>query len=113
MKKLLGWIVLIAALAALPAACAAEPAAEEAEWTVLVYFCGSDLESKYAYATSNLAEIGAVSYPFDYRSFYSEEDSTIAAMMRDIGKVNILIETGGSRKWHAQSLGMDVSTESL
>ena len=28
-----------------------------AEWTIMFYMCGSDLESKYGYATGNLQEI--------------------------------------------------------
>lgn len=32
------------------------------EWTVMFYLCGSDLESKYGYATGNLEEIKGVSY---------------------------------------------------
>lgn len=83
------------------------------EWTVMFYFCGSDLESKHAYATGNLQEISEIRYP----------DSYLDAMMRyyglephettEMGKVNILIETGGSSQWHAQELGMDISTEAL
>ena len=36
---------------------AAGDAPKEAEWTVMFYMCGSNLESKYSYATGNLEEI--------------------------------------------------------
>ena len=60
------------------------------EWTVLFYFCGSDLESKYGYASDDLKEISSVMFPYDYSTWEN------FAAMRDVGKVNILIETGGS-----------------
>lgn len=79
------------------------------EWTVLFYFCGSDLESKYGYASDDLQEIGNISFPYDYSVW-----DTFGAM-RDLGKVNILIETGGSRAWHAKEkdAGIDVSADAL
>lgn len=47
-------------------------------WTVLVYMCGSDLESEAGLATENLIELTG----------------------SDLGKnVNFVIETGGARKW--------------
>ena len=79
------------------------------EWTVLFYFCGSDLESKYSYASDDLKEIGSVVFPYDY----STMDSFGA--MRDVGKVNVLIETGGSKAWHTKEkdAGIDVSADAL
>ena len=50
----------------------AETEGGEAEWTVLFYMCGSDLESKYSYATQNLAEIKGVKYPMDERVLIKE-----------------------------------------
>ncbi len=38
-------------------------APEADEWTVVFYLCGSDLESKYSFATGNLEEIADVNYP--------------------------------------------------
>ena len=52
MKKRLFLCLILLAACLLPVLCAAETddsAGEEAEWTVLFYFCGSDLESKYGY----------------------------------------------------------------
>ena len=49
-------------------------------WTVMIYMCGSDLESgSYHFATSDIREILSVTGQPD--------------------DVNVIIETGGSRKW--------------
>nr|MCR5401746.1 hypothetical protein [Treponema sp.] len=61
-----------------------EGAAEESEkeladWTVLVYLCGSDLESNYSEAIYDIKEM-----------LKSKRDSN----------VNVLIQTGGAKKWH-------------
>ena len=79
------------------------------EWTVLFYFCGSDLESKYGYASDDLKEIKEISFPYDYSNWDN------FGAMRDIGKVNVLIETGGSQAWHTKekNIGIDVSADAL
>ena len=51
----------------------------KAEWTILLYMCGADLESKYQLATSDLKEI-----------------LTVAGQPDD---VNIVIQTGGAKSW--------------
>ena len=73
----------------------------------MFYFCGSDLESKYSYTTVNLKDISQVAYPYNLQSIYTSADPAREDMKRDIGKVNILIETGGSAAWHTDSLGMN------
>ena len=55
-------------------------------WTVMLYLCGSDLESENEHASENLIEI-------------LERESS--------DKVNILVETGGAEKWHMQELAED------
>lgn len=84
----------------------------EAEWTILFYFCGSDLESKYSFATSNLEEIYECDAPentlLNFEGFYEE-----GAPVPLPGKVNVLLETGGCKEWHAQNLGMDIDVNSL
>ncbi len=50
-------------------------------WTIMVYMCGTDLESKGKCATSNLYEM------------YSAD----LGVNRD--KINLLVETGGTKKW--------------
>ena len=62
-SKLYGWLTAAILLLCIAfSSCAAEtaedlPAAEPAEWTVLFYMCGSDLETRYSYGSGNLAEI--------------------------------------------------------
>ena len=77
------------------------------EWTVLFYFCGADLESKYGYASEDLVEIGGVRFPYDFT------DLEKPGMVRDFGKVNILVETGGAREWHGKKDGPYASAGSL
>ena len=48
--------------------------AELPEWTVMFYFCGSDLESRYGYATENLKEIGNVRYPDSLMPYFSVKE---------------------------------------
>lgn len=58
----------------------------DGSWTVLVYLCGSNLESDDGYATQNLEEITSVDLP---------------------DNVNFLIETGGSNTWHNDVVDAD------
>ena len=117
------WIVL-SLLALLLALVGAHALAEEAaratdEWTVMFYFCGSDLESKYGYASENLSDINSVIYPNSWMTmvadFYGLDPESIEAVKP--GKVNVLIETGGSTAWHTRDgeidLDMDVDTGAL
>lgn len=115
MKKAILMSFLVALTAALCLACpaVAEPSAEqEAEWTVMFYLCGSDLESKYGYATGNLEEIMGCFYPPDFwelmRHGMDEGGGEWAS-----DRVNVVLETGGCEEWHAQALGMDISTDRL
>ena len=88
----------------------AEPAEEAiSEWTVMFYFCGSDLESGHSYATGNLQEI---SYCLTYDTITSAMQGKKDAVP-ETEDVNVVIETGGSKKWHAETLGMDVKTDRL
>ena len=65
----------------------------QAEWDVMVYLCGTDLESVGQMATTNL-EMIKNTIPND--------------------SVNVLIQTGGTKKWHAkETVGIDISTEKL
>lgn len=120
MKKLLIWIILVAVLAGIPAFfCCAEDRAEEpadgetAEWTVMFYLCGADLESKYGFASAALEEIRSISYPYNMLPIYTAETVSISDMIRDIGNVNILIETGGAKKWNTQIPEMEIAVNAL
>ena len=65
-----------------------EAAAKVAPYTVLVYMVGSDLESNGAAATDDLIEMAAVG---------------------STKNVNILVETGGSKKWHLPMISNKVN----
>ena len=94
---------------------AAEQTEEADAWTVLIYMCGSDLESKYGFGTANLEEIASVEAPADA----SREILDVIGMPDLAGSgssartVNVLIETGGAKAWHAEALGMNVRTDVL
>ena len=126
MKKpgLIMLILLLLSLAGAPAVAAetaetAETGEEPAEWTVMFYFCGSDLESKYGYASGNLNEISNVTYPGSWlpmvAEFYHLDPDSMG--ITDPGKVNVLVETGGSKEWHTgdedAGLDMDIDTGAL
>lgn len=109
---------LIGVLAVLLFLCTgiAEPAEKEdqAQWTVMIYLCGSDLESRYGYATGNLEEIAKVHEPKNHTSEQIGKDvESVISNWELPGKVNVLVETGGSSAWHAQALGMDIRTDRL
>ena len=84
--------------------------AETAEWTVLFYMCGSDLESKHGFATSNLKEIATVRDPISMMDTLRELSPEIAESANlQPGRVNVLFETGGCREWHTEELDMEIN----
>ena len=81
------------------------------EWTVMFYICGSDLESKYSFATGYLADIGMTMYPNSWMTMVAEHygldpESMLVTLP---GNVNVLIETGGSKVWHTRDEGVYLS----
>ena len=87
-----------------------------AAWTVMFYLCGSDLESKYGYATGNLEEIAQckrhTSILGDIAREYGDEvdDSDV----QQPEQVHVLIQTGGSKTWRARGeLNMNISSDCL
>jgi len=115
-KRSISFSALALFLLALAGATAVAEGADDGldEWTVMFYFCGSDLESRYGYASGNLEEITHVSYPINFLAAEVDERATaLAAGLTEPGKVNILIETGGSHEWHAQELYMDIDAGAL
>ena len=60
---------------------------KENTWTIFMYLCGSNLESQYQAATTDIEEILSA-------NFNSE----------NIQNVNIIIETGGSKKWYSNDI---------
>ena len=89
-------------------------AEEPAEWTVMFYLCGSDLESKHGLATGNLKEI-AQCYPYSALNgvFAEYPENVLSDEQLDRMRVNVVVETGGSKEWHASELGMDVDPSAL
>ncbi|MBQ1492437.1 MAG: hypothetical protein IIZ39_10815 [Blautia sp.] len=70
----------------------------QSKWTVLIYLCGSDLESVSAMATQNLIEMAQISLPLGTKS----------------DDVKVVIQTGGCKKWHAKKeLGLSISTQNI
>ena len=109
MKKYTLLLALLLGLMSLVPACAEEPASQPSQWTVMFYFCGSDLESRYSYASGNITEITQC-------LTYDSVGGLLSG--RQTGRngstdVNVVMETGGSSQWHTESLGMDVKTNAL
>ena len=100
--------LLLGLLLVIPA-CAEEAPQDLSEWTVMFYFCGSDLESGHGYASYNLAEI---SYCLTYDTILNAREGK-PDVAPETEAVNVVIQTGGSREWHAKELGMDVKTDAL
>ena len=100
MKKHFLILILLAALT-----WTAPALAEELdEWTVMFYLCGSDLESKNGYATGNLEEIqSCLTYDTAKRVM-----GRINTNEESLGGVNVVLETGGCKEWHAQTVGMEI-----
>ena len=114
---LLAWVIwmLPAPMASAEAAEANPADGDMAEWTVMFYPCGSDLESRYGFATGNLLEILDCTYPYSLLPELARE-SGVDVNMADFvmpGKVNVLIETGGSSAWQIDRDIMNVDTASL
>jgi len=65
---------------------AADNLATDTEWTIYWYLCGSDLESNWAAATNDLAELLDVELP---------------------EKVQVLIQTGGTTSWQNDLISPD------
>ncbi|MDL2236990.1 clostripain-related cysteine peptidase [Christensenellaceae bacterium OttesenSCG-928-K19] len=62
------------------------PMGEKDTWTVFIYMCGTDLESKEKQATANLNEMFNVKFS---------------------DKVNVVIQTGGTKEWHTEGIRAD------
>ena len=68
-------------------------AEDEAEWTVMLYLCGTDLESEGGMASKNLEMISK-----------TVPDS----------RVNMVIQTGGAHKWQSEkAIGIDIASDRL
>ena len=120
MKKLLRYalcLLALAGLSALTGPAARAEAAELSEWTVMMYMCGSDLESQNALASYNLREIASMWFP---SKVAVNQETGIELVDWQAKGVNVLVETGGARQWHSMemnekglSLGVDIATDRL
>ena len=108
-------VLLLLLFCGVPGAIGEEAGESQEDWTVMFYFCGSDLESKYSYASQNLEEITRCYYPYKYYLNYDEENSNERKLEDywNTDAVNVLIQTGGCKEWHAKRLGMDIATDKL
>ena len=114
MKKT--WVIILLILGAfLPAVCGCTVLAEERKLTLMVYMCGSNLESEYGSATSDILEMES--------SGFSADDITVLVMMGGAGnwKINpgsdqtVIMEVGPGRQrivWRSEQLNMG-SSETL
>ena len=109
MKKHTLLLALLLGLLSLVPACAEEPARQPSQWTVMFYFCGSDLESRHGFASENIKEISSCMTYDAVGSYFSGAQAGGLGM----DAVNVVMETGGAEKWHADNLGMDVRTDVL
>ena len=64
-----------------------EPLVSNGSWTILMYICGSDLESIFKCATQDIEEIMAAKW----------KDSNVS-------NLNFIIQTGGSNAWHTSEV---------
>jgi len=94
MRRILSLLLGLMLLAGICPAASAEGEGAGAAWTVMIYLCGTDLESgRFQSATRNLQQI-AETVPTD--------------------SVNVVIQTGGTKEWHAEeSLGMKIANDRL
>ena len=94
MKKILAGLLCMMLLTGLFGGAWAENGEPSADWTVMIYMCGTDLESgQFTSATKNLRMI-AQTVPVD--------------------SVNVVIETGGAKEWHAaEDPGIDIASDKL
>ena len=107
-------LMAFSALSVLTAA--AEEADPPAKWTVMLYMCGSDLESKNGIASLNLHQI--MNTQRVTQTLLYDENGDL--MLADVPmEVNVLVETGGASEWKNArdekdvDWGLNISSESL
>ena len=73
------------------------------KYTILLYICGSDLESNYAEVTEYYDPYTRETYEFDGKGMAVSDISEILAVPNKPDGLNIVIATGGSSKWTKNS----------
>ncbi len=113
MKKNCFILLLFCLLTAFPAL--AETAAEgESEWTVLFYYCGADLESHHGFASEDFVEIqNCLNYSIMNGMEPAGDDCALTDSAINCKAVNVVMETGGSKKWDNEKSGLPVSAAVL
>ena len=73
---------------------------EKANWTVMIYFCGSDLESLHGMATYNLKEIAGIHPVTTIQEYLNENHGTDYPVWNPYkdNNVNVVFETGVCEK---------------
>ena len=80
-------MMILAKPALFPESSAAQAEEEQASWTIMLYLCGSDLESNDGTCSDNLKEV----------------------LDADFGdRVNVLVLTGGSSRWDMDGIDPDI-----
>ena len=121
MKNILRNLLCLLALAGLacllPGPVSHAEEADLPEWTVMLYMCGSDLESRHGLATYNLNDIMDMWFP--EKKTVDTQDGLEVVDWRT-GMVNVVAQTGGARVWHGlepdedgRTLGVDIATDRL
>lgn len=109
LAAIIGWTMLM-----LSGIGRAEPV-DSAEWTVLLYMCGSDLETNAGMASYNLHEIMASPQPTS--TMVVDDETHTFAHVPVPSKVNVLVETGGAKRWHNggedDPWGLDIASDRL
>ena len=119
MKKIVLLFLAVLCLAAFAANAEAEDP-ELPEWTVMFYMCGSDLESRYGYATENMIEIITThdlyaTYSKMAKEYHFETGDAVSSSDR---KVQVVLQTGGCKAWHnnegeVRTTDADIRTDML
>ncbi len=123
LRNILYLLILTGLACLVPDACSPSPASARAEgedlpeWTVMLYLCGSDLESRNGLATYNLNDIMDMWFPAQVTARTADG---VALADWKTGSVNVVAETGGARTWHGmepdekgRTLGVDIATDRL
>ena len=94
---------------------AGETAVPDADWTVLIYLCGSDLETRDGMASYNLHEIMSCEQP-SYTTKLNEETHVFERTELE-PEVNVVVETGGAKEWHNDEenapWGLEIASDRL
>ena len=117
MKKAVIRVLMMTAvllLSAVPVSAEQTSSEDKAMWTVMIYFCGSDLESLHGMATYNLKEMTEIHPVVPVEELLNSTYDLDMAVPSVFNDVNVVFETGGSEEWHAkEEVGIDISTETL